>query len=73
MKTVVSERGQITLPKAVRLSLGLKAGTVLDISVSGGHFIGVKDEAVDPITNWRGRGRLPENMTVDDYLRGARE
>nr|MDA3949537.1 AbrB/MazE/SpoVT family DNA-binding domain-containing protein [Spirochaeta sp.] len=30
MKTVVSERGQITLPKAIRTAMGIRAGTILD-------------------------------------------
>ena len=32
MKTKVSEKGQITIPKAVRLKLGLRPGTVLEAS-----------------------------------------
>jgi len=49
MKTVVSERGQITLPKAVRVSLGLKPGTVLEISVVNGQLVGTKKDATDPL------------------------
>ena len=30
MKTVVSEKGQITIPKAVRDKLGIVAGTVVE-------------------------------------------
>jgi AbrB family looped-hinge helix DNA binding protein len=73
MKTIVSERGQITLPKAVRVSLGLKAGTVLDIKVQGGQFVGEKEEPSDPILRWRGRGRLGGASSVDAYLKESRE
>ena len=40
MKTVVSERGQITLPKSIRNDLGIRAGTVLELSVVDGKIVG---------------------------------
>lgn len=39
MKTVVSERGQITVPKAVRDQLALPPGTELEVAVVRGGFI----------------------------------
>jgi len=73
MKTVVSERGQITLPKAVRVSLGLKPGTVLEISVVNGQLVGTKKDATDPLLQWRGRGTLPPGFaSVDEYLNETR-
>jgi len=74
MKTVVSERGQITLPKAVRVSLGLKPGTVLEIAVVNGQLVGTKEDQTDPLLYWRGRGSLPPGFsTVDEYLERTRE
>ena len=73
MKTVVSERGQITLPKSIRVSLGLKPGTILDISLGNGQFIGSKEEPMDPISRWRGRGHLPGHQTSDSYIAETRE
>jgi len=73
MEAIISERGQITLPKAVRVSLGLKPGTILDISVVGGQFVGVKHERENPIAYWRGKGRLPDNQGTDAYLAESRE
>jgi AbrB family looped-hinge helix DNA binding protein len=73
MKTTVSERGQITLPKSVRTSLGIRPGTVIDISIAEGKFIGVKKEAEDPFQKWRGRGKLPGGFSrVDEYLEAIR-
>ena len=74
MKTTVSERGQITLPKAVRISLGLRAGTILEISVVNGQLIGTKKDSTDPLVKWRGRGRLPAGYEHgDEYLADLRE
>jgi AbrB family looped-hinge helix DNA binding protein len=74
MKTVVSERGQITLPKTIRTDLGIRAGTVLELSVVDGKIIGCKREEQDPLHKWKGRGMLPAGMaTTDDYLRAVRE
>jgi AbrB family looped-hinge helix DNA binding protein len=74
MKTVVSERGQITLPKAIRTDLGIKAGTVLEFEAIDGKIVGWKREDGDPFQAWRGRGRLPEGMaSVDEYLERSRE
>ena len=74
MKTIVSERGQITLPKAVRVSLGLRPGTILEISVVNGQMIGTKEDQTDPLLFWKGRGKLPPGFTdIDDYLKRTRE
>lgn len=73
MKTIVSERGQITLPKAIRTRLGIKPGTILEITEVEGKIVGLKSEAVDPLRKWRGRGSLPPGITsVDSYLEVSR-
>jgi len=43
MEATVAERGQITLPKAVRDALGLVKGTVLKVELDGGRIILRKD------------------------------
>jgi len=72
MKTIVSEKGQITIPKAIRDRLGIVPGTVLDVDSIDGKLVAVKRETVDVITKWRGKGKIPGNKTVDEYLRRVR-
>ena len=72
MKTVVSEKGQVTIPKAIREKLGLRPGTVLEMEAVGGRLVGVKRAMDDPFSRWSGKGRLPGALAVDDYLREVR-
>lgn len=67
-RATVSEKGQITIPKAIRESLGIRPGTVLEVAAVRGELIAQKREAEDPLLKWRGRGRLPGGATVDAYL-----
>ena len=70
--TTVSEKGQITIPKAVRDALGIRPGTVLEIEAAGGSLIAQKRDSQDPLLEWRGRGRLPGGESVDAYLARVR-
>jgi len=72
MKTTVSEKGQVTIPKAVRDKLGLRPGTILDLVAIEGKLIGVKKEQDDRIGRWLGKRPLPGGLAVDDYLRRVR-
>jgi antitoxin PrlF len=75
MKSIVSEKGQVTIPKALRDRLGLGTGTVIDFEAREGKLIGKKSLPEDVFEKWQGRGRLPGGETVDAYLdsvRGAR-
>ena len=67
-RTTVSEKGQITIPKALRESLGIRPGTVLEVAAVQGNLIAQKRDSEDPLLKWRGRGRLPHGETVDAYL-----
>jgi AbrB family looped-hinge helix DNA binding protein len=40
MKSVVSEKGQVTIPKALRDRLGLRPGTELDFIEEHGQLVG---------------------------------
>ena len=42
MKTTVSEKGQITIPKRLRDRLGLRPGTILDFEEADGRLVGRK-------------------------------
>ena len=72
MKTIVSEKGQVTIPKAIRDKLGLRPGTVLELDAVAGKLVGVKKEQNDPISQWLGKGKLPGGVGVDEYLRRVR-
>jgi len=71
--TTVSAKGQITIPKALRESLGIRPGTILEVAAVRGNLIVQKREAKDPLLKWRGRGRLPGSGSVDAYLARIRE
>jgi len=73
MKSIVSEKGQITIPKRLRDSLGLVPGTVIDFDSSGGTLVGKKILPEDIFAKWRGKGQLPNVSSVDDYLKLVRD
>lgn len=72
MNCIVSEKGQVTIPKRLREGLGLSAGSVLDFSEEEGRLVARKVVAENPIANWRGKGRLPAGRSVDDYISKSR-
>jgi antitoxin PrlF len=49
MKAVLSEKGQVTIPKALRDRLGLRPGQALEFHAEGGRLIAVKATDLDPI------------------------
>ncbi len=73
MKAIVSQKGQVTIPKACRDKLGLKTGTVLDFEAIDGTLVARKMQQEDVFSKWRGKGRLPGGQGVDDYLKRTRE
>ena len=73
MKTIVSEKGQITIPKQIRNRLGIVPGTVLEINTDGGKLIGFKMDETDVFEKWRGAGLIPGHGTVDAYIDEVRE
>lgn len=72
MEATVAERGQITLPKAVRDALGLTKGSKLKVELDGGRIILRKDVG-DAISRLRGRFKLAEGFTsTDEAMRALR-
>jgi antitoxin PrlF len=71
MEAVVAERGQITLPKAVRDALGLTKGMVLKVEIEGGRIV-LRKDVRDALSRVRGRFRLPDGVTTDDVMRELR-
>ena len=71
MEATVAERGQITLPKAVRDALGLVKGSKLKIEVDNGRIVMRKDVS-DALSRLRGRIKLPSGVSTDDVMRELR-
>ena len=72
MKAILSEKGQVTIPKKLRDRLGLQPGAVLEFESVEGALIARKKIAEDVFEKWRGRGKLPAGNTTDEYLRVIR-
>lgn len=74
MTAIVSEKGQVTIPKAVRDQLGIAPGTVLEFAAANGKIIGTKKTAENVFRVWRGQGKgvVKKHGGVDAYLRAAR-
>jgi antitoxin PrlF len=71
MEVTVAERGQITLPKAVREALGLSKGTTLKLELDGSRIVLRKDVS-DALRRLRGAVKLPPGKTTDDVMRELR-
>ena len=71
MDATVAERGQITLPKAVRDALGLVKGTQLIVELDGSRII-LRKNVDDAISRLRGKYKLPPGVTTDDIMRELR-
>jgi AbrB family looped-hinge helix DNA binding protein len=72
MEATVAERGQITLPKAVRDALGLVKGTQLKVELDGGRII-LRKNVDEAISRLRGRFKLADgHATTDEALRALR-
>jgi AbrB family looped-hinge helix DNA binding protein len=70
MKTIVSEKGQITIPKALRERLGLGPGQVLDFRERKGRLIAEKLPLQDTVSSVYGILRLGRG--TDSLMRELR-
>jgi antitoxin PrlF len=70
MNSVVSEKGQVTIPKALRDRLGIRAGQVLDFEEEDGRLVAKKVNPVDPVASvW---GILRSGESSDEMIRELR-
>lgn len=49
MKSVVSEKGQVTIPKRLRDRLGIRSGEIIDFEEESGRLVGRKVPSQDAI------------------------
>jgi AbrB family looped-hinge helix DNA binding protein len=66
MKTVVSEKGQVTIPKRLRDRLGIRPGQILEVSEQDGRLVAVKASPQDPVDSVY--GILDLNAPTDELL-----
>ncbi len=71
MEATVAERGQITLPKAVRDALGLSKGTILKVELEGSRIV-LRKSVDDAVSRARGRFRLEGFDNTDAAMRAVR-
>lgn len=70
MKRTVSEKGQVTIPKALRDRLGIRPGEVLDFRDEDGRLVASKAVAEDPINSVY--GILGTGAHTDRFMRKIR-
>lgn len=56
MPPILSEKGQITIPKALRNNLGLTTGMEIEFTEENGRLVGRKLLRNDPFSQWKGWG-----------------
>ena len=71
MKAKVAERGQVTIPKALRERLGIRPGTVLEFKEDQGKLVAVKVAAMDTIDQFF--GKLGSGRRTDDIMQELRD
>lgn len=70
MKTIVSEKGQVTIPKPLRDRLGIRPGQVLDFEEERGRLVATKSTTQDPVEAVYGIIKL--GRSTDDIIRSLR-
>lgn len=71
MKSRVSEKGQVTIPKKLRDRLGIRSGEELEFTEEHGRLVAIKRSERDPVDEVF--GVLAEGRSTDeliDELRG---
>lgn len=70
MRSIVSEKGQITVPKPLRDRLGIRAGDQLEFTEDHGRLVVKKAPDLDPVAAVY--GILGMERTTDEALRELR-
>lgn len=66
MKAVVSEKGQVTIPKQLRDRLGIRPGEVLEFDEEGGRLVAIKQQRRAPLDSVYGILRV--DSTTDELI-----
>ncbi len=73
MTAILSEKGQITIPKKLRDSLGLEKGQVLEFREERGKLVAKKVRSDNPFDAVWGIAKLPPwAKSVDDFINQIR-
>jgi antitoxin PrlF len=74
VKATVGERGQVTIPKALRDKLGIRPGNRLDFTEKGGTLVARKAGDDDPVSQVSGiLGHGGDTDRFLDEIRGTAE
>lgn len=71
MKSTVSEKGQVTIPKRLRDRLGLQPGTVIEFEEDHGRLVARKLSSSNRLDELYGSLQLPTGGT-DAFIREIR-
>jgi AbrB family looped-hinge helix DNA binding protein len=70
MKAVVTEQGQVTIPKRLRERLDIRPGTILAFREEAGKLIAEKADKAGALDRWY--GSLGRRRRTDDILQALR-
>jgi antitoxin PrlF len=70
MKATVSEKGQVTIPKALRRKLGLTPGIIIEFDAVDGRLVGRKAQSRDLLDEVRGTLQMDES--TDQFIERIR-
>jgi antitoxin PrlF len=65
MKSIVSEKGQVTIPKSLRDSLAIRPGTELDFVEENGALVARRINTSDPLGELVG---LLSHLDIDEEI-----
>jgi antitoxin PrlF len=69
-RSVVSEKGQVTIPKPMRDRLGIRAGQLVEFREERGHLIVEKAPSGDVLDELY--GIVASKQSTDDFIRELR-
>jgi AbrB family looped-hinge helix DNA binding protein len=72
MKTLVGERGQVTIPKSIRRLLGLRQGMRLEVTVEDGAVVLRKPDMHSVLEAWEGTASTQYEST-DAFIASVRD